>query len=338
MNVKRKKEKGHFDIGYVVVILIFLFLGGAMVFTRNPLGMLIQEKLGIEFYIDDYLNKKSPNKELERDKEILADEDNQVATKKIGDDLSDEEYNQLLEQANKNKEERERNSNKVEYFKDEDGNFVERTYFAIGDGESVASDSSYANNTTTAKKHTTTTENTTETTTEQVTEATTAENGGAIVNEDGELTYEINQDAFNNASSTASKYPDVVNGLLVEINNKRASNGIGQVSIDTTLNNMAGYRVYDMAKNNYFDHYKDGISQLRVVMYAFDRLYSGKHSENIGHGVDNDESGVAVRMVESWESSPTHYEVMMDGSYTKIGIAVTKSNSGAWYICTIYSN
>ena len=147
-------------------------------------------------------------------------------------------------------------------------------------------------------------------------------------------TYSINQDAYNNAESTKNNYGNLVTDCLNAINAERAALGISGVTLDNNLCIMSGYRVYDMATNQYFSHSKNGESQLAAVMNIYGA--SGKHYENLGTGYTSEER-VVNGMVENWKKSTSHYGVIKDASLTKIGIAIAKDSNGQWYFCTIYS-
>jgi uncharacterized protein YkwD len=124
--------------------------------------------------------------------------------------------------------------------------------------------------------------------------------------------------------------------LLNEINNVRKNNNLTPLTIDTTLNKMAGYRAYDMGENSYFSHSYDGVSQLRVVMYAYNRL-TIRHYENLGKGANVDQNELATKIVKGWCESSSHYGVMINENLSIIGIAVHKDYKGTWYVATIYS-
>lgn len=118
------------------------------------------------------------------------------------------------------------------------------------------------------------------------------------------------------------------------INNYRASLGIGPLSLSYTLGAAADYHSYDMATNNYFDHYgfdgTDPGTNMRNFGYT-----GGATGENIAAGMAS-----AQDVMVAWQNSPEHDAGMRNPNFTEIGIGrVYNENSHyGWYWTTDFGD
>jgi len=118
--------------------------------------------------------------------------------------------------------------------------------------------------------------------------------------------------------------------FLGQINAYRAANGLGSLSISTTLSQAAQWKSDDMVRNNYFAH--DDLSRtwsqrIRDCAYTAN-TYIG---ENLAAGMST-----AQAAFDAWKNSPAHNANMLNGNFTAIGIGRTfgQGTSYGWYWST----
>ncbi|MCA9876487.1 MAG: CAP domain-containing protein [Thermomicrobiales bacterium] len=116
------------------------------------------------------------------------------------------------------------------------------------------------------------------------------------------------------------------------INSYRASLGIGPLSLNYQLGAAADYHSYDMATNNYFDH------------YLFDGTDPATNMRNFGYGGSTTGENIAAGMASAqevmiaWQNSPEHDAGMRNPNFTEIGVGrVYNENSHyGWYWTTTF--
>ena len=119
--------------------------------------------------------------------------------------------------------------------------------------------------------------------------------------------------------------------FLTLINNYRAQNGLGALTISTNLNRAAAWMAQDLGANGYFSH-TDSLGRDPSTR-AQNCGYPGGAGENIAAGTVKDTAAEAFDM---WKNSAGHNANMLNGSYKTIGIArqnVAGSPYG-WYWVT----
>ena len=109
--------------------------------------------------------------------------------------------------------------------------------------------------------------------------------------------------------------------LLGFINRERRANGEEPLAVDTCLNQAAVDHVEDMAERNYFDHDSpDGVSPWdRMHSYGCAFSFAG---ENIAR------AGDAAQAARALFASAPHRANILNGKFTRVGIAVMYSNDG----------
>ncbi len=118
---------------------------------------------------------------------------------------------------------------------------------------------------------------------------------------------------------------------LVLINQYRAANGLGTLTINETLNQSARWMSQDMAAKNYFSHTdslgRDPMSRVA----AFGYTYNTWKGENLAAGV-----AAAQDAFSYWKSSPGHNTNMLNPNFTVIGIARVygEGTTFGWYWST----
>jgi uncharacterized protein YkwD len=98
------------------------------------------------------------------------------------------------------------------------------------------------------------------------------------------------------------------------LNDYRTSLGLNPLSINYQLGAAADYHSYDMATNNYFDHYlfdgTDPGTNIRNFGY-----YGSTYGENIAAGLET-----AQEVLTAWQNSPGHNAEMTNPHFTEVGV------------------
>ncbi len=115
------------------------------------------------------------------------------------------------------------------------------------------------------------------------------------------------------------------------INQYRAQNGLGQLSLNDTLNTASLWMSQDMSANNYFSHTDSLGRDPFVRMNAFGYTYNTWKGENLAAGVDG-----AQAAFDLWKGSPGHNANMLNANFNVIGIgrAYTAGSGYGWYWTT----
>ena len=114
------------------------------------------------------------------------------------------------------------------------------------------------------------------------------------------------------------------------INGYRASLGLGALSLNYQLGAAADYHSYDMATNNYFDHYLFDGTDPATNMRNFG--YTGSTTgENIAAGMAS-----AQEVMIAWQNSPEHDAGMRNPNFTEIGVGRVYGEGShyGWYWTT----
>jgi uncharacterized protein YkwD len=127
--------------------------------------------------------------------------------------------------------------------------------------------------------------------------------------------------------------PDAEELAFVDlVNGYRASLGLGTLTLNYELGAAADYHSYDMATNNYFDH------------YALDGTDPGTNIQNFGYTgypwAENIASGMATaqEVLIAWQNSPEHDATMRNPAFTEIGIGrhYNEASYYGWYWTATY--
>lgn len=137
----------------------------------------------------------------------------------------------------------------------------------------------------------------------------------------------------------ASPESDFVNIL----NDYRAQNGLGPVTVDGDLTNAAAWMSNDMATHHYLRHEPDSMGRsfgARIAAFNGSRFWT--YGENIAWGYES-----AQAVFEGWRNSPGHNANMLNGDYNLVGVARTfgpcpdqsincPSGASGWYWVAIF--
>lgn len=104
--------------------------------------------------------------------------------------------------------------------------------------------------------------------------------------------------------------------LLALINQERQARSLSALTLNDSLNSVAGLKVNDMLSQNYFDHTSPaGVTPwhwFKEIGYNY--VYAG---ENLAMGFTETDA-----VFQAWMNSPTHRENILNSNYREIGLAV----------------
>ncbi|MFA5748270.1 MAG: CAP domain-containing protein [Candidatus Absconditabacterales bacterium] len=117
--------------------------------------------------------------------------------------------------------------------------------------------------------------------------------------------------------------------FLIELNKERAKNGAGPMKINNVLNQLSQEHSGDMAINNYFNHVnKKGKSATQRV--------EGKYFYSVfGENIYFNEENIKHIMIGYKNRKKGHHKIF-EKSYKEIGIGISKSKDGYYYITNDY--
>ena len=134
--------------------------------------------------------------------------------------------------------------------------------------------------------------------------------------------------ALSNCSVSDLSMDSEETAFLGLINQYRAQNGLGALTISTNLNRAASWMVIDLATKNYFSH-TDSLGRSPATR-SVDCGYPVGAGENLAAGTVRD---TAQEAFDAWKASSGHNANMLTSYYQQIGIARYYSGSSTygWY-------
>lgn len=109
----------------------------------------------------------------------------------------------------------------------------------------------------------------------------------------------------------------------------RASEGLGAVTVDATLNRAAQQQAEAMAASGKLSHTVGGSFDSRMQAIGFTWGYSG---ENLGMGYDD-----LAEAIAGWQRSPGHRKNMLMPQATRIGLARARSGRTNYWALVLAS-
>jgi len=109
--------------------------------------------------------------------------------------------------------------------------------------------------------------------------------------------------------------------IIYETNLQRMANGLPILNENKKLNEIAEAKVYDMFRNQYFEHISpDGVAPEQLALsYGYDYSF---HGENLILGNFFTEK----KIVQNWMNSPDHRKNILNENFTEIGVSFIKEN------------
>lgn len=139
-----------------------------------------------------------------------------------------------------------------------------------------------------------------------------------------------NSDVDNNNNNTSNEDSNVIienykKEVLRLVNIERAKEGLCELTIDTSLSQIAQMKSQDMIDNNYFSHTSPIYGSAFDMMRAHGISYRVA-GENIAKGHSTPQEVVAA-----WMNSPGHRKNIMNGRFSNLGMGVVRSQNGTIY-------
>ena len=106
------------------------------------------------------------------------------------------------------------------------------------------------------------------------------------------------------------------NKILELMNQKRVEAGLQQLTMESTLMQVARYKSNHMIQYNYFDHTTPEGDKWTSWLKVIDYRYTAT-GENIAYNTYD-----SVELFNQWWNSPGHRANMMNASYNRVGIGV----------------
>lgn len=129
---------------------------------------------------------------------------------------------------------------------------------------------------------------------------------------------------------TEQSYPvdsSYANQVLSLVNQYRAQNGLGALTLSDELSNVAQAKAQDMKNNNYFSHNSPTYGTPFEMMQSFGVTYRTA-GENIAMGYSS-----PAAVVEGWMNSEGHRANILNGSFTQMGLGYVSSGN---YWCQMF--
>ena len=137
----------------------------------------------------------------------------------------------------------------------------------------------------------------------------------------------INTDKDNNTSNdnVTGEFAAFQKEVVRLVNVERQKQGLGKLSLNAKLSNVATLKSQDMINKNYFDHTSPTYGSPFDMMKQFNISYKTA-GENIAKG-----QKTPAEVVKAWMNSQGHRENILNKNYTEIGIGVAKEANGTLY-------
>ena len=137
----------------------------------------------------------------------------------------------------------------------------------------------------------------------------------------------INTDKDNNTSNdnVTGEFAAFQKEVVRLVNVERQKQGLGKLSLNAKLSNVATLKSQDMINKNYFDHTSPTYGSPFDMMKQFNISYKTA-GENIAKG-----QKTPAEVVKAWMNSQGHRENILNKNYTEIGIGVAKDAKGTLY-------
>lgn len=127
------------------------------------------------------------------------------------------------------------------------------------------------------------------------------------------------------AKAGAARMDRVERSIVRKLNKIRAANGLARFHTSRALARGADFHCADMLAANFFAHASSNGQSMG------DRVESFRRSRSVGETLAYLPRGAghqAARIVSMWMNSPPHRAALLDGTFTRIGVARRKGVLG----------
>jgi uncharacterized protein YkwD len=124
------------------------------------------------------------------------------------------------------------------------------------------------------------------------------------------------------AQAGSASMDRVERAIVRKLNNIRASNGLPRFHRNRALARGADFHCSDMLRANFFAHSSSNGQAMGDRVESFRR--SDWVGETLAYVPTAGAHGQAARIVQMWMDSPPHRAALLDGKFTRIGVARRK--------------
>jgi uncharacterized protein YkwD len=128
------------------------------------------------------------------------------------------------------------------------------------------------------------------------------------------------------AKADSARMDRVERAIVRKLNKIRAANGLPQFHKSRALARGADFHCADMLAANFFAHASSNGQSMGDRVESFRR--SSWVGETLAYVPRNGARGQAARIVSMWMNSPPHRASLLDGKFTRIGVARRKGSLG----------
>ncbi len=151
--------------------------------------------------------------------------------------------------------------------------------------------------------------------------------GTAVVSQDTSAPAETQNQAIN--------LNNLESQILFLINTIRAQNGLGTLTPNQMLTDIARSRSQDMIARNYFSHHTPDGKNIKHIFAEFGVTYRN-FGENLARS-NPASHGTPEALINAWMNSPSHRDNMLKTHYRLIGIGVI-DGGGKRVVTTLFIN
>ena len=123
--------------------------------------------------------------------------------------------------------------------------------------------------------------------------------------------------------SKQQQYQRMIEALVEKLNREREKIGLKPLEVDPKLQQMAEYKLQSMARDGYFAHVSPSGQTAWDIFDRFGYNYSFAGENLATNFVDAD------NLHRAWMRSPEHRKNILFPQYTKVGLAIGETRTGA---------
>ena len=135
------------------------------------------------------------------------------------------------------------------------------------------------------------------------------------------------------ASANTARLDQKERAIIRGINHQRAQHGLAPVRASASLSRAADFHSWEMLDANYFAHTsRDGGSFDERVRRYVNKRALGETLAYVGGGCGG---GTARQVVRMWMNSPPHRDILLSGTYRRVGIGKRVGSLGSSKACMV---
>jgi uncharacterized protein YkwD len=123
-------------------------------------------------------------------------------------------------------------------------------------------------------------------------------------------------------------------GLASAINGQRSANGLGSLSMDGSLTDVARFRSDDQVSRHYFSHVTPEGQTIFDFLNA-DGISWSVAGENLAESRGMDPVQAAIN---GFMNSPEHRDNVLGASYSRVGVGASSGSDGTTIVTVVFTN